>query len=329
MVVRLPGYGLRRCPWPGRLWRWLARSGRQGWGSRAAVLRSGGHTGGVGGDRTDFFISHAGADRAWAEWVAWQLTDAGYRVELDVWDWPVGRNFVLAMSDALERADRVVALLSAAYFDRSRYTTEEWTAAALHVPGAKDGRLVPVRVEDVPVTGMPVVLRPLVFCDVFGVDAAQARRVLLDAVRGPRRPDGEPVFPGAGTPGELSRLGGAGPRLPGSVPRVWNIPARNPAFTGRDRELAAVRERLLAADSAVVQALHGMVGVGKTQLAAEYAHRFAGVRNRRRTRQGTVVHRRRRRRPHRLDRADHHQRHPDNRLLNPLKYATGRGPRLT
>jgi hypothetical protein len=41
----------------------------------------------VGGERTDFFISHAGADRAWAEWVAWQLTDAGYTVELDVWDW--------------------------------------------------------------------------------------------------------------------------------------------------------------------------------------------------------------------------------------------------
>jgi tetratricopeptide (TPR) repeat protein len=36
-----------------------------------------------------------------------------------------------------------------------------------------------------------------------------------------------------------------------------------------------VREALLAGDRAVVQALHGMGGVGKTQLAAEYAHRFA------------------------------------------------------
>jgi hypothetical protein len=41
-------------------------------------------TGCVGGDRIDFFISHAGADRAWAEWVAWQLDAAGYTVELDV-----------------------------------------------------------------------------------------------------------------------------------------------------------------------------------------------------------------------------------------------------
>jgi transcriptional regulator with XRE-family HTH domain len=64
-------------------------------------------------------------------------------------------------------------------------------------------------------------------------------------------------------------------RLAGTMPRLWNVPARNPAFTGREDLLAAVRERLQGGQPAVVQALSGMGGVGKTQLAAEYAHRFA------------------------------------------------------
>jgi tetratricopeptide (TPR) repeat protein len=90
-----------------------------------------------------------------------------------------------------------------------------------------------------------------------------------------------------GSPGELGQLverslqalaavpPDASPPPPGSVLRVWNIPARNPGFVGRDGLLDAVRERLLAGDKTVVQAFQGMGGVGKTQLATEYAHRFA------------------------------------------------------
>src|ERR1035438_1298615 len=236
--------------------------------------RTFGDTWGMGGThRADLFVSHAGADRAWAEWVAWQLTDASYTVELDVWDWAAGRNFVVAISDALERCDRVVALFSAAYFDRDRYTTEEWTASVLRVPGMAEGRLVPIRIEDVPVAQMPAVLRPLVFRDIFGLAEEQARRALLEAVAGPRRPDRPPLFPTRDTPRVVNKQGQPVPKLPGGLPPVWNVPGRNLAFTGRDGLLVAIRERLLASDRAVVQALQGMGGVGKTQLATEYAHR--------------------------------------------------------
>jgi TIR domain/Tetratricopeptide repeat len=230
-------------------------------------------TGDVVGHRTDFFVSHAGADRAWAEWVAWQLNDAGYTVELDIWDWAAGQNFMTAMSDALGRCDRIVALFSAAYFDRSRYTAEEWSAAALHMPGTGDNRLVPVRVAEVPAADVPAVLQPLVFRDLFGVSEEQARQILLEAVEGPRRPDRKPVFPAQGTP----RPAEAGPRLPGSLPRIWNVQQRNPAFVGRDTALVEMRDQLLAGGTAVARALNGMAGVGKTQLAVEYAYRFSGT----------------------------------------------------
>ncbi|WAZ22538.1 FxSxx-COOH system tetratricopeptide repeat protein [Streptomyces cinnabarinus] len=60
-----------------------------------------------------------------------------------------------------------------------------------------------------------------------------------------------------------------------STPRIWgNIPPRNPNFTGRVDLLERLSERLLEGTTTVLpEAIHGMGGVGKTQLAIEYAYR--------------------------------------------------------
>jgi tetratricopeptide (TPR) repeat protein len=55
---------------------------------------------------------------------------------------------------------------------------------------------------------------------------------------------------------------------------VSNLPPRGPSFTGREAELAALQRRL-GEDAGQPLALHGLGGVGKTQLALEFAHRQA------------------------------------------------------
>ncbi|MFC5819493.1 FxSxx-COOH system tetratricopeptide repeat protein [Nonomuraea harbinensis] len=59
-------------------------------------------------------------------------------------------------------------------------------------------------------------------------------------------------------------------------PQVWGrIPPRNKDFTGREDLLERLRQGVSGSVTAVLPtALHGLGGVGKTQIAAEYAHRY-------------------------------------------------------
>lgn len=37
--------------------------------------------------KKDFFISYNKHDEKWAEWIAWQLENADYKVVIQLWDW--------------------------------------------------------------------------------------------------------------------------------------------------------------------------------------------------------------------------------------------------
>ncbi|MFD4598747.1 FxSxx-COOH system tetratricopeptide repeat protein [Streptomyces sp. NPDC058464] len=217
-----------------------------------------------------FFISYAGADRAWAEWIGWHLEQAGHTVILDVWDWRTGDDFVQRMDEALTSADAVVAVLSRAYFADGRRSHDERTAAL-----ARRDRMIPLAVEPLTDADVGPLLASKVRTDLHGRAEPAALDALREAVNGSVRPSSSPAFPPDGAAPAAPDQ--EKPQLPGRTdrPGVWNVRRRNPDFSGRETLIVALREGLLDGGPSVVHALHGMGGIGKTQIVVEYAHRFA------------------------------------------------------
>lgn len=200
------------------------------------------------------FVVRSTADSAWGEWVAWTLREAGYEVDQE---WP-GRqeDSLLATLMRLPPEDRVVVLYSAALANEGPMSGE-WSSALLAAPD----KFVPVRLDEIE---MSASLQRHGYTDLFGVDEREAREALLRAVANPSgMPRTPPVFPASGT--AVTRAG---------QPTVWNVPTRNAGFIGRDDLLPQIKARLV--DAAAPLALTGPCGVGKTQSAFEYAHRFSG-----------------------------------------------------
>jgi tetratricopeptide (TPR) repeat protein len=229
-----------------------------------------GRTGSVDGER-DFFISYAGADAAWAEWIADILERAGYTTVLQAWDFRPGEVFVQRMHQAVEQARRILLVLSPAYLE-SAFATAEWQAAFAKDPTGDHALLLPVRIAACQPPGL---LRGRTYLDLVGLAERAAAERLLAGVGTERiRPSGQVRFPGPATavPGEQAR------RFPARWPAIFGVPLRNPHFTGRSDLLARLRRQLAETkEGAVVQAsaVHGLGGVGKTQLVIEYAHRYA------------------------------------------------------
>jgi HAD superfamily phosphoserine phosphatase-like hydrolase len=147
----------------------------------------------------NFFISYNKADRRWAEWIAWQLEEAGYTTIVQAWDFTAGGNFVLDMQKASNEAERTIAVLSEDYLQAS-FTQPEWASAFAQDPTGEKGLLLPVRVQECKVEGL---LRSIVYIDLVGLDQETAKSDLLKKVqqvykKERAKPDIAPVFPGGG-----------------------------------------------------------------------------------------------------------------------------------
>jgi hypothetical protein len=156
----------------------------------------------------NFFISYTAVDRQWAEWIAWELEEAGYTTILQAWDFTPGSHFVTTMHLATQITERTIAVLSRAYLE-SAFSEQEWQAAWADDPSGVERKLLVLRVEDCPRPGL---LGQVVSDDLFGVGKELARTRLLAAVQeGRRKPPMPPQFPGEGPPATE-------PEFPGLVP---------------------------------------------------------------------------------------------------------------
>jgi tetratricopeptide (TPR) repeat protein len=212
---------------------------------------------------TPVYVSYAPEDRMWADWIEAVLARANFRVipRSTVTSVTADGDIRSTLSEhELQGAPRAIAVLSSAYL-HSPQARAVWRALSAADAAGMHRQLVPVRVSDVRVTE-PFTDYPVV--DLARMDASQATARLLWALDRP-----------AQTVGSAASQAGE-PRFPGTVPPVWNVPARNADFTGRGATLEKLRDKLSGGGVAIVvaQALYGLGGVGKTQLALEYAHRF-------------------------------------------------------
>ncbi len=194
-------------------------------------------------------VSYAEVDHVWAEWVEQVLTAGGLQAVLRPDN---GEDERGPRPPAIPADAQLLILVS-----KSNVEREQESAFALnaHNPLA-------LYVADVaPLRQIPAANAAFI----TGLNATAAATRILDLT-------GRPIT-------DLDALLAGTPRYPGRDPDIMNLPARNARFTGRSEALSELRTRLRSGTAVVLfgaqsVALQGMGGVGKTQLALEYAYRY-------------------------------------------------------
>jgi tetratricopeptide (TPR) repeat protein len=186
-------------------------------------------------------------DQIWAEWIGAVLSDGGFAVNEQ-------RIIRLAARDPGDLAPpRTLTVVSASYVARRRGQASGQPDLA---PPSRPN--LAVYVTATPPLSEFSAASSAVLVGVPVAEAVSRLRKLVD-------------LPHAA---ESDRLPGS--RYPGTEPAILQVIARNDHFTGREEDLGELREQLRTYGTAMAKpiALHGLGGIGKTQVALEYVHRF-------------------------------------------------------
>lgn len=209
-------------------------------------------------EQRDYFISYNSADADHAAAINTALRAAGYSTHFAGTDLPHGANIAVWMDQGLFSSVQVLALCSPDYFKpEAEYSEAERAATFWADPVGAQAKLIPVEIA-------PCDYRPLYaplkrITETSGKLPEAAAAALLAALQTAERTQEREAQ-----------------RIAARTPPVFEVPrARLGHFFGRDQALAELHQTLAQGQAAAVtQVVGGMGGVGKTTLAAEYAHRF-------------------------------------------------------
>jgi predicted ATPase len=210
----------------------------------------------------DVFLSHNSIDKPWVHELKNSLQCYGISVWLDKDEIRPGDLFAKALEEGLASSRAVALIISPEAVASGWVEAEYYRALALANNPLSSLQLIPVILRDAPLPGFAKDRNWVDFRD--KANYAQNVWKLVWGITG-RKPAQILDLSTSETPsGALPTSNGA------PSEELWNVPSHNPFFTGR----ATVLEQLhnaLTMDGVV--ALSGLGGIGKTQIAVEYAHR--------------------------------------------------------
>lgn len=222
----------------------------------------------VGSTPVEVFCSYAHEDEVWLRKLEKHLALLKRQGLISLWhDLLItpGTNRAKTIDTHLETASVILPLVSADFLASDYcYSVEMKHAIARHEAG--EARVIPILVRPVDWKDAPFAHLQMLPTDAKPLSTRRMQETALVNITAGIRRAIEDV-----------------PLLADSAPcvallPVWNIPyPRNPFFLGRDDELALVHRHLQMGQATALaqpQAISGLGGIGKTQLALEYAYRY-------------------------------------------------------
>ncbi len=221
-------------------------------------------------DQVSLFLSYAPEDEGWLKKVEAHLKMLKRQGIISTWhDRQIvpGTNRAGIIDQRLEQASLILLLVSVDFLASDYcYEVEMTRALALHASGR--ARVIPIVVRPVNWKDAPFAhLQPLP-TDAKAISTWKNEdEALVDVVAGLRRALDDLSFSPASA-------------VHRTLPPIWMIPyPRNPFFLGRDEVLVRVHTHLHRGQGQAIafsqpHAISGLGGIGKTQLAIEYAYRY-------------------------------------------------------